>query len=142
VPPSFCVDEYTLINTINGYVMAKDINIGDVLFKAEIINNKVVMSTAKVTNIEVSNHDQMMYFNNNTGVKFTSQEDIILINNGYNIVKASEIKIGDVVLSNSHGNMCEMVVESIHIDSEATKGYNFAPIGIIFTQSIAVDHTK
>jgi hypothetical protein len=141
VPPSFCVDEFTLISTINGYVMAKDIKIGDVLFKADIINNKVVMSTAKVKNIQISDHESMLEFNNN-GVRFTEGEDVILINNGYESVKASTIKIGDKILSNSHGNLCELLVENISITTAPSKGYNFAPIGIIFTQSIAVDHTK
>ena len=143
VPPTFCVDQYTLISTINGYVMAKDINIGDVLFTASIDNNIVSLGTSLVKNIKVTETDTMVYFNKNNSVKFTPTEDLIVVRNGrYENLSADQVSIGDLILSNSHGNMCELVVESIHIDNTQTKAYNFGPIGIIFTQSVLVDHTK
>ena len=143
VPPTFCIDEFTLVNTVSGYIMAKDIKVGDLVFTADIINDKIQLKTSAITNIEITESDDIVYFNQNTGVKFTSTEDlVVLTDGGYVTRKAQDIIIGDIVMSNSHGNICEMAVESIHTETSTRNVYNFAPAGIILTQSVLVDHRK
>ena len=123
--------------------MAKDINIGDILFTASMDNNILKLGTSPVKNIKVTETNTMLYFNKNNSVKFTPTEDLIIVKNGqYKNISADKVSVGDSILSNSHGNMCELIVESIHFDNTETRAYNFGPIGIIFTQSVLVDHTK
>ena len=96
----------------------------------------------EVTNIKVTETNELISFNNEN-TKVTPSEDVFIIKDEKHVsVKASDVQIGDTLVGIQSGEVQEIKVVSIEkLDSETTV-YNFAPAGIIITTTIVVDHTK
>jgi hypothetical protein len=145
VPPSFCVEAETVINTKDGWKAAKEIKVGDVLITAKVDGTSTDKAEVEVTNITITDTNNLIYFNGEENLKMTSTENLWLEKDGeYLPVLASEVKVGDKLLglNRDSGQFETIEIKSIEISEGEYKVYNFAPAGILITNSIVVDHTK
>lgn len=140
---SGCIDGDTLIRTANGFVAAKDLNIGDKILSVDINEiptlenagdfNYVGFSSPSLTlegtvevdvvDIVASVKNQVICFNGEQEKKYsTTQPIFVKRNNYYEIIPTATVAVGDKLLKiNADGSMIEIDVNSVDvIDSEHT----------------------
>lgn len=158
-PSPYCIDEDTPVLTKNGYVLAKDIKIGDILltktFEGIPITNhnnlkdwsfdiiedfKTVESEVK--SIKITDVSETIIINNDNFKRFSTQEDMLVIrDNKLIFVVSSELKSGDKIIKDideSTTPYCN--VETIEIIKEERKVYDFTrePFGLVVADSLFV----
>ena len=160
-PTYFCIDEETPVLTKNGYMLAKDISIGDILITKTfedmpIANHDLLQQwssdkekiyqtvESKVTDIKESEVTSTVIINKDKYKRFSIQEDVLVVRAGKLIfVPSSELKSGDSIVKNpdessNDGPLYE--VRSIEIVEESRKVYDFIkePFGLIVADSLLV----
>ena len=158
-PSPYCIDEDTPVLTKNGYVLAKDIKIGDILitkvfeempltnhdglrnWSCELVKEfKTIESEVK--SIKISDVSETITINNDKFKRFSTQEDMLVIrDNKLVFVVSSELKSGDKIIKDideSTTPYCN--VETIEIIKEERKVYDFTrePFGLIVADSLFV----
>jgi hypothetical protein len=143
-PPS-CIHENTLIDTPNGKIPAKDINIGDKISTVRIQeipeNNSdgagdfdyvgfisesltsLEKTETNVVDIVASQKNTIVYFNGNSEKLFsTSQPFFIKRNNFYEIIPSGAIEVGDslIYVENDGALILEEVLSIDYITEEST----------------------
>lgn len=147
-PPS-CVHEDTLIDTPNGKVKAKDLQVGDEIISVsfnEIPDASIdgesdfdyvgfISSTltpkektfTKIVDIAPSVKNTLLYFNgDNSSLFSTTQPFFIKRNNYYEIVPSGAVEVGDFLISvDNDGLLTEIEVVSIEYLTEDATVYQF-----------------
>ena len=156
-----CIDQDTPVLTKNGYVLAKDIAVGDTLitktFKDIPItnhdglrewsseNNKEYTTLESTVNsIKESEVSATVVINGDKHKRFSTKEDILVVRDGkLMFVISSELKNKDLVVKNADENIEDGLlyeVRSIEIIQEVRKVYDFIrePFGLIVADSLLV----
>lgn len=158
-PSPYCIDQDTPVLTKNGYVLAKDIKIGDILitkvfegmpltnhdglrnWSYELVENfKTIESEVK--SIKITDVSETITINNDKFKRFSTQEDMLVIrDNKLVFVVSSELKSGDKIIKDideSTTPYCN--VETIEIIKEERKVYDFTrePFGLVVADSLFV----
>ena len=160
-PVPYCIDEETPVLTKNGYMLAKDILVGDILitktFKDIPItnhdglrewsseNNKEYTTLESTVNsIKESEVSATVVINGDKYKRFSTQEDILVVRDGkLMFVISSELKNKDLIVKNADENIEDGLlyeVRSIEIIQEVRKVYDFMrePFGLIVADSLLV----
>lgn len=156
-----CIDQETPVLTKEGYMLAKDIAVGDTLitktFKDIPItnhdglrewsseNNKEYTTLESTVNsIKESEVSATVVINGDKYKRFSTQEDILVVRDGKLIfVISSELKNKDLIVKNTDENIEDGLlyeVRSIEIIQEVRKVYDFMrePFGLIVADSLLV----
>jgi hypothetical protein len=156
-----CIDQETPVLTKQGYALAKDIVVGDILitktFKDIPItnhdglrlwsseNNKEYTTVESVVNnIKESEVSDTVLINGDKYKRFSTQEDILVVReNKLMFVISSQLKFGDLVVKNPEESLIDgplYEVRSIEIVKENRKVYDFMrePFGLIVADSLLV----
>jgi hypothetical protein len=156
-----CIDQDTPVLTKNGYVLAKDIAVGDTLitktFKDIPITNhdglrewssennkEYTILESTVNSIKESEVSATVVINGDKYKRFSTQEDILVVRDGkLMFVISSELKNKDLVVKNADENIEDGLlyeVRSIEIIQEVRKVYDFTrePFGLIVADSLLV----
>jgi hypothetical protein len=157
----FCIDEETPVLAKNGYMLAKDVVVGDILitktFDDMPIGNhdmlqewfsnkdktyKTIEST--VTKINESEVESTVIINEDKYKRFSTQEDVLVLRGDKLIfVVSSQLKFGDLIVKNPEESLTDgplYQVRSIEIVKENRKVYDFVkePFGLIVADSLLV----
>ena len=143
-PPRFgCINEDTLILTSEGYKMAKDIKIGDMLISlsfdklpnegeydpatwedTHLGNAKVIES--KIFSIQATLQNETFMINNDDTARFSLQEEILALRgNTYKFVTPAGIQIGDQIVYRSDEEIKYLAVESVDTVDVSSIVYRF-----------------
>ena len=156
-----CISEDTPVLTKNGYKLAKDIVIEDILItkifnNLPITNNKGLRSwsgdideeyqtiESKVTKIKKINVSEIVIINDDKYKGFSIQEDVLIIrDNKLMFCLASELKRNDQIVKNEQEGFVDgstYVVHTIKILKENKEVYDFMrePFGLIVADSLFV----
>ena len=156
-----CIDQETPVLTKQGYALAKDIVVGDILitktFKDIPItnhdglrlwsseNNKEYTTVESVVNnIKESEVSDTVLVNGDKYKRFSTQEDILVVReNKLMFVISSQLKSGDLIVKNPEESLIDgplYQVRSIEIVKEDRKVYDFMrePFGLIVADSLLV----
>jgi hypothetical protein len=160
-PSPYCIDEDTPVLTKEGYKLAKDIVVGDILitktFKDIPItnhdglrlwsseNNKEYTTVESVVNnIKESEVSDTVLINGDKYKRFSTQEDIFIVReNKLMFVISSQLKSGDLIVKNPEESLIDgplYEVRYIEIVKENRKVYDFMrePFGLIVADSLLV----
>jgi hypothetical protein len=156
-----CIDQEKPVLTKEGYALAKDIVVGDILitktFKDIPItnhdglrlwsseNNKEYTTVESVVNnIKESEVSDTVLVNGDKYKRFSTQEDILVVReNKLMFVISSQLKSGDLIVKNPEESLIDgplYQVRSIEIVKEDRKVYDFMrePFGLIVADSLLV----
>ena len=157
----FCIDEETPVLTKDGYMLAKDISVGDILMTKTfddmpILNHDALQEwysdkdktyntiESKVTKINESEVEHTVIINDDKYKRFSIQEDVLVLRGDKLIfVISSELKFGDLIVKNPEESLNDgplYKVHSIEIVKENRKVYDFVkePFGLIVADSLLV----
>ena len=147
-PPS-CIDENTLIDTPNGLVAAKDLQIGSEVYTVSLQEiplsdetgqydfdyvgfesdtlTSLQKTTTTIVSAEPSSRDMVICFNGEQDKLYsTSQPVFAKSNNKYQVMPTGAISAGDYLISvNNDGSFTEILVETIDAVSKNTTVYQF-----------------
>ena len=160
-PTPYCIDENTPVLTKEGYKLAKDIVVNDILmtktFKDIPItnhdglrlwsseNNKEYTTVESVVNnIKESKVSDTVLVNGDKYKRFSTQEDILVVReNKLMFVISSQLESGDLIVKNPEESLIDgplYQVRSIEIVKEDRKVYDFMrePFGLIVADSLLV----
>ena len=163
-PVPYCIDEETPVLTKNGYMLAKDILVGDILitkiFKDIPItnhdglrewsseNNKEYTTLESTVNsIKESEVSATVVINGDKYKRFSTQEDILVVRDGkLMFVISSELKNKDLIVKNADENVEDGLfyeVRSIQIIEEVRKVYQYKvePFGLIVADSLLINNS-
>lgn len=158
---TYCIDEETPVLTKNGYVLAKDISLGETIlvkyFEEMPIANHSTLGTwssekdkqyktleSKVTNIKESEVEETVIINQDKYKRFSTQEDILVLRDDkLKFIVASELKVNDKIVKDEDEGVKDGIyynVNSIEIVKEKRKVYDFSrePFGLIVADSLFV----
>jgi hypothetical protein len=159
VPSPYCIDQDTPVLTKEGYALAKDIVVGDILITRTfddlpVTNHEGLRSwigeTNKeyktiesiVTKVTKTNVLETIIINDDQYKRFSTQEDILVIrDNKLMFIVSSELKIGDeIVKSKEFENEPRYIVNKIEVVKEDRDVYDFIrePFGLIVADSLFV----
>ena len=156
-----CIDQETPVLTKKGYMLAKDIEIGDTLitktFKdipmtnhdglrewSSENNKEYITLESTVNRIKESEVSATVVINGDKYKRFSTQEDILVVRDGkLMFVISSELKNKDLIVKNADENIEDGLlyeVRSIEIIQEVRKVYDFMrePFGLIVADSLLV----
>ena len=160
-PTPYCIDEETPVLTKNGYMLAKDILVGDILITKTfedmpILNHDELQKwfsnkdktyktlESKVIKIKESEVESTVIINEDKYKRFSTQEDFLVLRGDRLIfVISSELKSGDLIVKNPEESLNDgplYQVRSIEIVKENRKVYDFVkePFGLIVADSLLV----
>jgi hypothetical protein len=160
-PTPYCIDENTPVLTKEGYKLAKDIVVEDILItktfdSLPITNHEGLKSwsgdvvteygtiESKVTKIKKTNVSETIIINDDIYKRFSTQEDILVVReNKLMFVISSQLKSGDLIVKNPEESLIDgplYQVRSIEIVKEDRKVYDFMrePFGLIVADSLLV----
>ena len=140
--PSQCVHEDTLIKTPNGLIAAKDIKVGDLIYTVDIneidLENSLSLNSISLTssgltesevqNIEASQKDTVVWFNNDDTTKFSQEQPIFIKrDNQYGIISSGLIDINDTLIKISDsGEIVETLITDIKTQQGNYNVYSFS----------------
>ena len=140
--PSQCLHEDTLVSTSNGKIPAKDVKIGDTVYTLDIaeINPEESMSLssaaltsngiveAEINNIETSEKDIVIWFNNDDSAKFSQEQPMFVKRDGqYGILQSGLVDSGDYLIKISEdGSITETLVEEVNTLEGSFTVYSFS----------------
>jgi len=159
--PTYCIDENTPVLTKEGYKLAKDIVVEDILITKTfdglpITNHEGLRSwlgdvvteygtvESKVTKIKKTNVSETIIINDDIYKRFSTQEDILVIrDNKLIFCVASELKINDQIVkspSEMIGDQAACIVYKIETVKEDRNVYDFMrePFGLVVADSLLV----
>lgn len=162
-PPSFCIQGDVLIKTINGYIKARDIKIGDKLISytykelptseeeydfmtwtsKKLTEGKVV--EAEVYGIKSSIRNVTVAFNSNRERRFSLEHTMFIKRNGtYMFAQAGTLELGDELLYDNNGNTIEVILDAMNFINEETDVYEILinPYDLIIAGDLIVHNTK
>ena len=157
----FCIDEETPVLTKNGYMLARDISVGDILITKTfddmpILNHNELQEwssdkdktyntiESRVTKINESEVESTVIINGDKYKRFSIQEDVLVLREDKLIfVISSELKSGDLIVKNPEESLNDgplYQVRSIEIVKENRKVYDFVkePFGLMVADSLLV----
>ena len=157
----YCIDEETPVLTKDGYMLAKDISVGDILMTKTfgdmpILNHDALQEwssdkdktyntvESKVTKINESEVEYTVIINDDKYKRFSTQEDVLVLRGDKLIfVISSELKSGDLIVKNPEESLNDgplYQVRSIEIVKENRKVYDFVkePFGLVVADSLLV----
>jgi hypothetical protein len=147
--PPRCIEENTLVDTPNGLVAAKDLQIGDTVYTVSLQEvplsdetgqydfdyvgfesdtlTSLEKTTTVITGIDPSTRDMAICFNNEQEKLFsTSQPIFAKTNNKYVVMPTGALSAGDYLVSvNNDGSLTEVLVETIDAVTKDTNVYQF-----------------
>jgi hypothetical protein len=158
---TYCIDEETPVLTKDGYMLAKDISVGDILMTKTfddmpILNHDALQEwssdkdktyntiESKVIKINESEVEYTVIINDDKYKRFSTQEDVLVLRGDKLIfVISSELKSGDLIVKNPEESLNDgplYQVRSIEIVKENRKVYDFVkePFGLIVADSLLV----
>jgi hypothetical protein len=159
VPSPYCIDQDTPVLTKEGYALAKDIVVGDILITKTfddlpVTNHEGLRSwigetnkeyktiESTVTKVTKTNALETIIINDDQYKRFSTQEDILVIrDNKLIFIVSSELKIGDeIVKSKEFENEPRYIVNKIEVVKEDRNVYDFIrePFGLIVADSLFV----
>lgn len=159
VPSPYCIDQDTPVLTKEGYALAKDIVVGDILITRTFddlpvtnheglrswigeINKEYKTIESTVTKVTKTNVLETIIINDDQYKRFSTQEDILVIrDNKLMFIVSSELKIGDeIVKSKEFENEPRYIVNKIEVVKEDRDVYDFIrePFGLIVADSLFV----
>ena len=140
--PSQCVYENTLIKTPTGLIAAKDIKVGDKVYTLDITevnpNDSMSLNVASLTsnglievevqNIESSQKDTLVWFNNDDSAKFSQEQPMFVKRDGqYGVVSSGLVDAGDILLKASgSGEIEEVEVTEVNTQEGTFNVYSFS----------------
>jgi|LakMenE18May11ns_1017448.scaffolds.fasta_scaffold9643135_1 hypothetical protein len=160
-PTPYCIDESTPVLTKEGYKLAKDIVVNDILMTKTfdglpITNHEGLKSwsgdvvteygtvESKVTKIKKTNVSETIIINDDKYKRFSTQEDILIIREEkLMFCVASELKINDQIVKSPTemiGDQISCIVYKIETVKEDRNVYDFIrePFGLIVADSLLV----
>jgi hypothetical protein len=140
-PGGYCIHGDTLIYTKNGYVAARDVSTGDVVYSWDVVElpleentysfNSWVSETLTINSfVETTVTDkilvektQTLCFNDLMGMRFSLEQPIFIKRNGlYRIELSGSVEEGDYLVTYaSDGQYSETLVESILLVNESVE---------------------
>ena len=148
--PPKCIEENTLISTPSGPIAAKDLKVGDEVDSIDLLEipqnditgeydfdyvgmvsetlTPVNKTTTRITAIEPSTRDKVMYFNDSLEKLFSTTQPIFTKSkNFYQVAPAGALEIGDYLIQvNEDGSFTEVLIESINTLTKDTTVYQFS----------------
>ena len=147
--PPRCIEENTLIDTPNGQIAAKDLQIGDAVYTVSL--QEVPLSdetgqydfdyvgfesdtltslekiTTTITGIDPSTRDMLVCFNNEEEKLYsTSQPIFAKSNNKYQVMPTGALSVGDYLVAvNIDGSLTEILVETVDTIARNANVYQF-----------------
>jgi hypothetical protein len=160
-PATYCIDENTPVLTKEGYKLAKDIVVEDILITKTfedlpITNHEGLRSwssnlqkeyqvvESKVTKIKKTNVTETIVINDDQYKRFSTQEDVLIIReNNLMFCIASELQINDQIVKSPNetiGDQKTCIVYKIETIQEDRYVYDFMrePFGLIVADSLLV----
>jgi len=147
--PPRCIEENTLIDTPNGQVAAKDLQVGDevytislqevplsdetgqydfdyVGFESDTLTS-LEKTTTTILSIDSSTRDMVLCFNNEQEKLYsTSQPIFVKSDNKYQVVPTGAVSVGDYLVAvNVDGSLTEILVESVDMITKNANVYQF-----------------
>ena len=147
--PPRCIDENTLIDTPNGLVAAKDLQVGDQVYTVSLQEVPLSDETGQydfdyvgfesdtltplektvttIITIDPSTRDMVICFNGEQDKLYsTSQPVFAKSNNKYQVMPTGALSAGDYLISvNNDGSFAEILIETIDAISKNTTVYQF-----------------
>ena len=164
VPPG-CIDEETSVLTKQGYVLAKDIVVGDILitrtFKdipmtgndnylrtwSSENNKEYVTQESIVKVVEENEQSTTVLINGDKNKRFSTTEEFLVVrDNKLVFVITSELKNKDLIVKNADENVEDELfyeVHSLEIIEEVRKIYMYIvePFGLIVADSLLINNS-
>ena len=147
--PPKCIEENTLIDTPNGPIAAKDLQVGNEVYTVSLQEvplsdetgqydfdyvgfesdtlTSLEKTTTTILSIDSSTRDMVLCFNNEQEKLFsTSQPIFAKTNNKYVVMPTGALSAGDYLISvNNDGGFTEILIETIDAVSKNTTVYQF-----------------
>jgi hypothetical protein len=147
--PPKCIEENTLIDTPNGQVAAKDLQVGDEVYTVSLQEvplsdetgqydfdyvgfesdtlTSLEKTTTTILSIDSSTRDMVLCFNNEQEKLYsTSQPIFVKSNNKYQVMPTGAVSVGDsLVAVNVDGSLTEILVETIDTINKDAVVYQF-----------------
>ena len=147
--PPRCIEENTLIDTPNGQVAAKDLQVGDEVYTVSLqevpLSNEtgqydfdyvgfesdtltsLEKTTTTILSIDSSTRDMVLCFNNEQEKLYsTSQPIFVKSNNKYQVMPTGAVSVGDsLVAVNVDGSLTEILVENVDAITKNATVYQF-----------------
>ena len=147
--PPKCIEENTLIDTPNGLVAAKDLQIGSEVYTVSLqevplsdetgqydfdyvgFESDTLTSLEKtvttIVSIDSSTRDVVLCFNNEQEKLYsTSQPIFVKSDNKYQVMPTGAVSVGDYLVSvNVDGSLTEILVESVDMITKEATVYQF-----------------
>jgi len=154
-----CIDQDTPVLTKNGYVLAKDIKIGDILITkifedlpitdhnglknwSSELNKEYQTLESEVKNIKITKVSETVIVNSDKFKRFSTQEDMLTIRDGkLKFIVSSELQSGDKIVKDIDETTVPYCnIDSIQIVKEDREVYDFIrePFGLIVADSLYV----
>jgi len=150
-----------MVLTENGYKLAKDITEGDILVTLKFENiemsdsgipnnanslelGKLEIQKSKVNGI-IENNSSTIIFNDRQTRQVSLTESVLIKRDGrYQYSLASEVKIGDLLVSYVNNDIIEISVTSIEYVEAPTRVLQFAVdlVGLIIAEDMIVHNAK
>lgn len=140
--PSQCIHEDTLVRTSNGTIPAKDVKIGDTVYTLDIAEMNIEESMAlnspsltsngiveaEINNIETSEKDVIVWFNNDDSAKFSQEQPMFVRRDGqYGILSSGLVDVGDCLVKISEdGSITETPVTDVNTLEGSFTVYSFS----------------
>ena len=147
--PPRCIEENTLIDTPNGQVAAKDLQVGDEVYTVSLQEvplsdetgqydfdyvgfesdtlTSLEKTTTTILSIDSSTRDVVLCFNNEQEKLYsTSQPIFVKSDNKYQVMPTGAVSVGDYLVAvNVDGSLTEILVESIDMITKNATVYQF-----------------
>ena len=147
--PPRCIEENTLIDTPNGQVAAKDLQVGDEVYTVSLQEvplsdetgqydfdyvgfesdtlTSLEKTTTTILSIDSSTRDMVLCFNNEQEKLYsTSQPIFAKSNNKYQVMPTGAVSVGDYLVAvNIDGSFTEILVESVDMITKNAVVYQF-----------------
>ena len=147
--PPRCIEENTLIDTPNGQVAAKDLQVGDAVYTVSLQEiplsdetgqydfdyvgfesdtlTSLEKTTTTITAIDPSTRDMLVCFNNEEEKLYsTSQPIFAKSNNKYQVMPTGALSAGDYLVAvNIDGSLTEVLIETVDTIARNANVYQF-----------------
>jgi hypothetical protein len=147
-PPS-CIEGDTLVDTPNGQVAAKDLQVGDTIYSVSLQEvplsdetgqydfdyigfesdtlTSLEKTTTTILGIDSSTRDMVLCFNNEQEKLYsTSQPIFVKSDNKYQVMPTGAVSVGDYLVAvNVDGSLTEILVETVDMITKNTTVYQF-----------------
>jgi hypothetical protein len=147
--PPKCIEENTLIDTPNGQVAAKDLQVGDAVYTVSLQEvplsdetgqydfdyvgfesdtlTSLEKTTTTILSIDSSTRDVVLCFNNEQEKLYsTSQPIFVKSDNKYQVMPTGAVSVGDYLVAvNVDGSLTEILVETVDSITKNAVVYQF-----------------